>query len=276
VWVRKIKFCGITTLDDARLAVDAGAWAIGLNFWPRSPRRCDLDTAAEVTSVLRRRVEIAGVFVNAPLEHVTRIADALDLSILQLHGDEGPAYCAEAGHRTGCKVIKAMRVRSGADIQALAGFHTDYHLLDSYMKGVPGGTGETFAWDLAREHRGPAPVILSGGLTPDNVAEAIEVVRPFAVDVASGTEPTGGPPTRKDPDKLEAFAAAVAGAHARLPRESHATPGSATTRAPRNQAAGRLERGPNWRARMASGPQARADAERGAGPRAHATTPTFS
>jgi len=202
----KIKFCGITTLDDARFAVDAGAWAIGLIFWPRSPRRCGLDMAAEITAAFRRRVEIAGVFVNAPLDHVTRTADALDLSMVQLHGDEGPAYCGEAGRRTGCKVIKAMRVRSGADIQALGGFHTDYHLLDSYMKGVPGGTGETFAWDLVREHRGPTPVILSGGLTPDNVAGAIEVVRPFAVDVASGTEREPG---RKDPDKLVAFAEAV-------------------------------------------------------------------
>jgi phosphoribosylanthranilate isomerase len=207
----KVKFCGITTLEDARLAVDAGAWAIGLIFWPRSPRRCDLDTAAEITAALRRRVEIAGVFVNATLEHVAQTADALDLSMVQLHGDEGPAYCAEAGRRTGCKVIKAMRVRSRADIQALAGFHTDYHLLDSYVTGVPGGTGETFSWDLARAHKGSAPMILSGGLTPDNVAEAIAVVRPYAVDVASGTEAATG---RKDAHKLKAFAAAVAGSHA--------------------------------------------------------------
>jgi phosphoribosylanthranilate isomerase len=226
VWVPKVKFCGITTLEDARLAVDAGAWAIGLIFWPRSPRRCELDAAAEITAALRRRVEIAGVFVNATLEHVAQVAQALDLSMVQLHGDEGPAFCAEAGRRTGCKVIKAMRVRSGADIQALAGFHTDYHLLDSYLRGVPGGTGETFAWELAREHRGSAPVILSGGLTPDNVAEAIEAVRPFAVDVASGTERDGGPPARKDPDKLAAFAAAVAGAHAPQPPRPHAPTGS--------------------------------------------------
>jgi phosphoribosylanthranilate isomerase len=110
---------------------------------------------------------------------------------------------------TGAKVIKAARVRSGADIQALAAFHTDYHLLDSHREGVPGGTGETFSWELARAHRGPVPLILSGGLTPGNVADAIAAVHPFAVDVASGVEPDGGPPTRKDPDKLEAFAAAV-------------------------------------------------------------------
>jgi phosphoribosylanthranilate isomerase len=103
-------------------------------------------------------------------------------------------------------VIKAMRVRSGADIQALTGFHTDFHLLDSYSAGVRGGTGATFAWELASGHRGRTPLILSGGLNPDNVAESIRTVRPFAVDVASGVELTPG---HKNPDKLEAFAAAV-------------------------------------------------------------------
>ena len=202
----KIKFCGITVLDDAELAVAAGAWAIGLIFWPRSPRRCDPNAAAEIAAAVRRRVEVAGVFVNATLDHVSGIAEATGVTMLQLHGDEGPAYCAEAARRTGCKVIKAVRVRSGADVQALASFHTDYHLLDSYTAGVPGGTGETFAWEIARAHRGPLPVILSGGLGPGNVAAAIAAVQPFAVDVASGVERVPG---KKDPDKLEAFAAAV-------------------------------------------------------------------
>ena len=202
----KIKFCGITVLDDAELAVAAGAWAVGLIFWPRSPRRCDPNAAAEIVAAVRRRVEVAGVFVNATLDHVSEIAEATGVTMLQLHGDEGPAYCAEAARRTGCKVIKAVRVRSGADVQALASFHTDYHLLDSYTAGVPGGTGETFAWDIARAHRGSVPVILSGGLDPGNVGEAIAAVRPFAVDVASGVERAPG---KKDPDKLQAFAAAV-------------------------------------------------------------------
>ena len=126
--------------------------------------------------------------------------------MLQFHGDEGPAYCAEAARRTGAKVIKAGRVRSGADVQALTTFHTDYHLLDSYTAGVPGGTGETFSWEIARAHRGRIPVILSGGLTPDNVGDAIAAVHPYAVDVASGVELSPG---RKDPEKLQAFAAAV-------------------------------------------------------------------
>jgi phosphoribosylanthranilate isomerase len=205
----KIKFCGITSLEDAEHAVRAGAWAIGLNFWPRSPRRCDPGAAVEVGASMKRRAEVAGVFVNATLDEIAATADAASLTIVQLHGDEGPAFCDEVRRRTGAKVIKAARVRSGADIQALSAFHTDYHLLDSHRAGMPGGTGETFAWDLARTHRGKIPLILSGGLTPRNVAEAIAAVHPFGVDVASGVEPDGGPPTRKDPDKLEAFAAAV-------------------------------------------------------------------
>ncbi len=202
----KIKFCGITTMRDAERAAAAGAWALGLNFWPRSPRRCDPVIAAEIAGSLRRRLEIAGVFVNASLDELAWRADSVGLTMVQLHGDEGPAFCAEVARRTGCKVIKAMRVRSRADIQALSSFHTDYHLLDSYAPGLPGGTGETFAWELARAHRGPVPVILSGGLNPDNVGDAITAVRPFAVDVASGVETSPG---RKDPDKLLAFAAAV-------------------------------------------------------------------
>jgi phosphoribosylanthranilate isomerase len=204
--VTKIKFCGITELDDAERAVALDAWAIGLIFWPQSPRRCDPNAAAEIAAALKRRVEVVGVFVNATLDHVAEVADGVGLTMLQLHGDEGPVYCAEAARRTGCKVIKAVRVRSGADVQALSSFHTDYHLLDSYTAGVPGGSGETFAWEIARTHRGKIPLILSGGLNPDNVADAMATVRPFAVDVASGVERAPG---KKDPEKLEAFAAAV-------------------------------------------------------------------
>ena len=204
--VTRIKFCGITTLEDGELAVAAGAWAIGLIFWPSSPRRAGFDAAAEIAAGVKRRVEVTGVFVNATLDHVAETADAVGLTMLQLHGDEGPAYCAEAARRTGCKVMKAVRVRSGADVQALAPFHTDYHLLDSFTAGVPGGTGETFAWEIARGHRGRVPIVLSGGLTPDNVEEAIAAVHPFAVDVASGVERSPGV---KEPEKLQAFAAAV-------------------------------------------------------------------
>jgi phosphoribosylanthranilate isomerase len=202
----RIKFCGVTAVEDAERAAAAGAWAIGMIFWPGSPRRCDPAAAAAIAAAVKRRVELVGVFVNATLDELARTADTLGLTMLQLHGEEGPAFCGEAARRTGCKVIKAARVRSRADIQALAPFHTDYHLLDSYAPGRPGGTGETFAWELAAAHRGPVPMILSGGLDPGNVGEAIAVVRPFAVDVASGVESAPG---RKDPAKLEAFAAAV-------------------------------------------------------------------
>lgn len=204
-----VKFCGITDQKDAEVAAELGAWAIGLNFWPGSPRQCPRDRAAEIAALLRRRVELVGIFVNAPLAEVARTAENVGLTMLQLHGDEGPAYCAEAARRTGCKVIKAVRVRSRADIQALEPFRTDYHLLDGYAAGKPGGSGESFAWEIARAHGGSVPLILSGGLRPENVGEAIAVVRPFAVDVASGIEPDGGPATRKDRGKMEAFIEAV-------------------------------------------------------------------
>jgi phosphoribosylanthranilate isomerase len=202
----KIKFCGITSVEDAERGVAAGAWAIGLIFWPGSPRRCTLDAATEIAAALKRRVEVVGVFLNPTLAEVARTADAVGLTMVQLHGEEGPLFCAEVARRTGCKVIKAARVRSGADIQALEPFRTDYHLLDSYTPGKPGGTGETFAWKLALDHRRSVPVILSGGLKPETVGGAIAVVRPFGVDVASGVELEPG---RKDPDKLQAFAEAV-------------------------------------------------------------------
>jgi phosphoribosylanthranilate isomerase len=203
----KIKFCGITSIGDAERAVAAGAWAVGLIFWSSSPRRCEPDVAAEIAAELRRRVEVVGVFVNPTLDELAATAEAVGLTMLQMHGDEGPSFCAEAARRTGCKIVKVARVNSRADIQALGAFHTDYHLLDSHVPGQRGGTGETFAWELARSHGARVPLILSGGLTAANVGEAIAAVRPFAVDVASGVEHSPG---RKDPRKLDAFAAAVA------------------------------------------------------------------
>jgi phosphoribosylanthranilate isomerase len=204
----KVKFCGITDPRDAEAAVAVGAWALGVILWPRSPRRCELDVAMEIAAEHKRRVEIVGVFVDPTLDELTQTAESVGLTMLQLHGEEGPSFCAEAARRTGCPVIKAARVRSRASIQALARFHTDYHLLDGYTPGAPGGTGETFAWELARAHGGRVPLMLSGGLRAENVGEAIQAVRPFAVDVASGVELSPG---RKDHRKLAAFAQAVAG-----------------------------------------------------------------
>jgi phosphoribosylanthranilate isomerase len=212
----KIKFCGITREQDAELAVSLDAWAVGMIMWPHSPCAVPLDRAAGLAASLKRRAEIVGVFVNPTLDELTATADTVGLTILQLHGDEGPSFCTEAARRTGCKVIKAARVQSLADIQALSAYHTDFHLYDSYKAGVPGGTGETFAWELAAgrgrvappRHRGlRVPLILSGGLTPENVVEAIGVVRPYAVDVASGVESAPG---YKDGERMRAFAEAVA------------------------------------------------------------------
>lgn len=208
-----MKICGITRLDDARLAVECGAWAIGLVFWPGSARRCDVGEAQEIAAELRRQVEVTGVFSDAPLDEVAAVAEAVPLSILQLHGSEGPAYCREAARRTGAKVMKAAPVRDRAGVTALEPFHTDLHLLDAYSPHAPGGTGEPFDWELATHHSRSVPLVLSGGLTPDNVGEGIAAVRPFAVDTASGTEAEAG---RKDPAKVRAFFRAVAAADERV------------------------------------------------------------
>jgi phosphoribosylanthranilate isomerase len=204
----RIKHCGITTLDDAHQAAEAGAWALGMIFWPGSPRRCELAEAQLVGAALRRTVQLAGVFVNQRLQEIDHAVETAGLSLVQLHGDEGPAFCAEVARRTGAKVIKAMRVRSRASLQAAAAYHTDYLLLDAHVEGLYGGTGRTIDWDVVRDARLAAPVILSGGLHAGNVAAAIAATEPFAVDVASGTELTPGV---KDPAKLRAFHDAVRG-----------------------------------------------------------------
>src|ERR671917_1262217 len=198
--------CGISDPADARRVAELGAWALGMIFWPNSPRACPIDHAEAIGAQLHRRVELAGVFVNATLDEVAATADLCRFSLLQLHGDEGPAYCQEAARRTGCKVMKAARVRDAAGVQALRAFHTDFHLLDAHSEKAPGGTGESFDWELVRHHPGTPPVVLSGGLTPDNVGQAIAVAEPFAVDTASGTE---AEPGRKDPAKVTAFFRAV-------------------------------------------------------------------
>jgi phosphoribosylanthranilate isomerase len=205
----RVKICGITSLEDAQLAADLDALALGMIFWPGSPRACPIEQAEVIGAQLHRRIELAGVFVNASLDHVAEMADVCRFTLLQLHGDEGPSYCQEAKRRTGCRVIKAARVRDAAQVQALRAYRTDFHMLDAHSERAPGGTGESFDWELARVHPGNPPLILSGGLTPDNVGQAIAAVRPFAVDTASGTEAAPG---SKDPAKLTAFFRAVAAA----------------------------------------------------------------
>jgi phosphoribosylanthranilate isomerase len=206
--VTRVKICGITRAEDAELAAELGAWAIGLIFWPGSSRRCPPEQAAEVAATVRRRVEVAGVFVNAHLDEVAVLADAVGLTLVQLHGDEGPAYCGEVARRTGAKVIKAARVASAADVRDLRRFHTDFHLLDTRSEGRWGGTGVTWDWTLAAGHEGP-PLVVSGGLTPENVGDAIAGARPWAVDVAGGVEARPG---IKDHERMRAFVAAAEGA----------------------------------------------------------------
>jgi phosphoribosylanthranilate isomerase len=196
----------MTSVEDAELAVELGAWAVGAIFYERSPRRCDPSVAAAISRALRRRAEVVGVWVNAHLDEVSEAAVDLGLTMVQLHGDEGPAYCAEVARRTGCRVIKALPVRSAGDLQALSTYHTDFHLLDTGDERLRGGTGRTWDWTLARGARRGVPRILSGGLTADNVGEAISVLNPYAVDVASGVEAAPG---IKDPQKMRAFADAV-------------------------------------------------------------------
>lgn len=202
----RIKFCGMTRAEDAELAVELGAWAVGMVFHRESPRACRVDDAFEIAAAVRRKAEAVGVFVNAELDSVARIADLVGLTMVQLHGDEGPDYCSEVGRRTGCAVIKSARVKSPADVRDLRRFGTAYHLLDAYVPGTAGGTGEKFNWEFAREDRGGPPVILAGGLTADNVVEAIGIAHPFAVDTASGVEAMPG---IKDHDSMRAFSAAV-------------------------------------------------------------------
>lgn len=209
----RVKACGLTSVEDGRLATDLGAWALGMVFWEPSPRACPLDAAEEIAAELRRRAELVGVFVNATLDEVADTAERCELSILQLHGDEGPAYCREAARRTGARVMKAVRVKDRASIISLQAFSVDLHMLDAHVSGRPGGTGTTFNWGLLEGRRRSVPMVLSGGLTPDNVGEAIGAVQPYAVDTASGTEAAPG---RKDPNLLRAFFAAVEAADREL------------------------------------------------------------
>jgi phosphoribosylanthranilate isomerase len=199
----KIKICGVTSVDDAERAVELGAWAVGVIF-ADSPRRCAPSDASRISAAIRRKAMMTGVFLNHPLDQVVKLYERIGFDAIQLHGDEGPAFANEVARRTGVKVIKAQRIRDAGDVRALDAFRTvDYHLADGP------GSGQTIEPALLRNRRSTVPLILAGGLTPDNVAAAIETVQPFAVDVASGVESAPGV---KDPELLEAFFAAVNGA----------------------------------------------------------------
>ncbi len=196
----RVKQCGITNIEDAELCVEHGAWALGMIFVPSSPRRVKQADAVRIAGALRRRVELVGVFQNAQLDHVVHTVENLHLSMVQLHGDEGPSYCAEVARRSGARVIKAVRGKHRSDVVALEAFTAvDFHMLD-------GSGGEPFEWALTKVRRSHLPLVVAGGLTPENVEEAIAATRPYAVDVARGTEREHGV---KDAEKVAAFFAAV-------------------------------------------------------------------
>lgn len=198
----KVKICGITNLSDAEESVRLGAWAIGLIHDDGSPRSCEPGEAARIGAALRRRCELVGVFVNPSFEEVVRGVENAGLTMVQLSGQEGPSFCSEVARRTGAKVIKAIHVSSAADVHGAEAFRTDFHLFDSGRRGLWGGTGKSFDWQLLADRHSAVPAVLAGGLRPDNVGSAIGTARPYAVDVASGVE---AEPGRKDQALLAAF-----------------------------------------------------------------------
>lgn len=199
------KICGITRIEDALAAVDAGADAIGFVFYAKSPRAVSVEQARAIIAALPPFVTTVGLFVNISRCELTEILEIVPLDLLQFHGDETPEDC-DGYHRP---YIKALRVQAGDDIAASCRAYSRASgiLLDTYVAGVPGGTGEAFDWSLIPQTLSK-PIILAGGLTPDNVAQAIAQVRPYAVDVSGGVEMSKG---IKDHDRIRAFMHAVWG-----------------------------------------------------------------
>ncbi|MFJ4385787.1 phosphoribosylanthranilate isomerase [Pseudomonas sp. NPDC089407] len=197
------KICGITRIEDALAAAEAGADAIGFVFYAKSPRAVDVRQARAIIAELPPFVTTVGLFVNASRCELNEILEVVPLDLLQFHGDETPQDC-EGYHRPW---IKALRVRPGDDLEAACQLYAGARgiLLDTYVAGVPGGTGEAFDWSLVPA-RLSKPIILAGGLSADNVGQAIAQVRPYAVDVSGGVEQAKG---IKDAAKIEAFMHAV-------------------------------------------------------------------
>lgn len=195
----RAKICGITRPQDGIIAAANGADAIGLVFYDQSPRAVNIEQAREVIAVLPPFVTSVGLFVNAEVAEVERILAEVPLDLLQFHGDETPEYCRQFAR----PFIKAVRMADGVDLELVAQQYAEAQglLVDSYQKGVPGGTGHTFDW--ARIPVGmDKPIILAGGLGPDNIEQAVRQVRPYAVDVSSGVEADKG---IKDAEKIAAF-----------------------------------------------------------------------
>jgi phosphoribosylanthranilate isomerase len=198
----KVKICGITNLDDARHAATCGADALGFVFFPGSPRCITPEAARSIIADLPPLLTTVGLFVNEATQRIRDIADFCGLDVLQLHGDEAPEDCRLSPHR----VLKALRVKDAASLLGHEQYQVAALLLDAWVAGAYGGTGESFNWQLAAHVAKARPVLLAGGLTPENVAEAVRTVRPYGVDVSSGVELSPG---RKDPQKVADFIAAV-------------------------------------------------------------------
>jgi len=199
----RIKICGITNLADALAAVEAGADALGFVFHPASPRHISVAAARAVARQLPGYVIRVGVFVDPEPELVISALGECGLNLLQFHGGEASQFCRQFG----VMAMKAFRIRDADSLQQIPSYDTDAFLLDSYVTGKPGGTGETFNWSLALEAKKfGKPIFLAGGLTADNVAAAVRRVQPFAVDVSSGVEAAPG---KKDSGKMREFVAAV-------------------------------------------------------------------
>ena len=205
----RVKICGITRPEHARAAAAAGADAIGLMFYAPSPRYVTRDRARAVCAALPPLVSIVGVFANPEPREVEAVVDGLPVDLLQFHGEEPPELCAG----TGRPYVKAVRVRTRDDVANAAARYPEARalLLDAHHDALRGGTGTCFDWSLVPRDAG-RPIILAGGLTPENVAGAIRLVRPFAVDVSGGVESAPG---EKDPARMERFVKEVAGAEAR-------------------------------------------------------------
>jgi phosphoribosylanthranilate isomerase len=232
----RVKICGVTNLEDALLAVELGADAIGLNFYSESPRCISPYTAQNITRHLPPFVSSVGVFVDWEAAPVIALSAALRLSAVQLHGDESPKLAGEIAKKI--SVIKAFRVGEGTALPAFSKYKSaSAFLLDAAAAGKFGGTGQQTDWSRAQAAAKSYHVILAGGLTPENVAEAIRVVRPYAVDVASGVETKPG---KKDPAKLRAFFAEVSRAN-----ESLAAPESAANKGKIDPFVGRWELDPS-------------------------------
>jgi phosphoribosylanthranilate isomerase len=194
----RVKICGITNLVDALLAVDAGADALGFVFHAKSPRWIIPEQAAEIIKALPPFILTVGLFVNAGLDFVNDTAESCCLDRVQLHGDESPAFCAQVVR----PVIKAFRIKDMASLEPIVNYRVAGYLLDAYSPQAYGGTGLTFNWDIARAAGQYGTIILAGGLTPENVRQAVEAAGPYAVDISSGVEAAPG---RKDPVKVREF-----------------------------------------------------------------------